>query len=59
MFGVYKASGFGFNRVYVWEPNPALQMTPDEQYKANRKIDPEFKAVKIVKPVAVPVLVTV
>jgi hypothetical protein len=50
IYGYFKGYGFPYNRVYIWEPNSRLKMSADEQYRANRKMNPDFKAIKVSKP---------
>lgn len=36
----------GFKR---WHPNTNLYLTPDQQFKHNRAVDPNFKTVEVVE----------
>jgi len=50
IYGQFEATGSIWNQMYIWTPNPFVNMTPDEQYAHNKKVDPKFLVIKVVKP---------
>lgn len=44
-FETYISSGFT-----IWKAHEDLELTPDEQYLHNLKVDPDFKPFKVFEP---------